>query len=73
MMWQQIWFVVNMLFVALLIVFLFSHRSVTLARQEKAEQRIRNAVRIRTILGILTVLAFIGMALSFVMNMKVNG
>lgn len=72
-MWQQIWFVVNMLFVAFLILLLFSHRSVTLARQEKAEQRIRGALRNRSIWAVLTVLAFIGMAFSFVMNMKVNG
>ncbi|GGD70433.1 hypothetical protein [Paenibacillus nasutitermitis] len=72
-MWQQIWFIVNMFFVALLIIFLFSHRSVIQARQEKAEQRIRSAVRKRFVFGVLTVLAFLGMSLSFVMNMKVNG
>ncbi|QYR20034.1 hypothetical protein KZ483_19465 [Paenibacillus sp. sptzw28] len=73
MLWQQIWFVVNMLFVTLVIVFLFVNRALTMARLEKDEARVRRASRKRLIIGILSIIAFIGMVFSFLMNMRVNG
>jgi uncharacterized BrkB/YihY/UPF0761 family membrane protein len=73
MLWQQIWFVVNMLFVTLVIVFLFVNRTLSMARLEKDEARVRQASRIRLMIGILTIIAFIGMVFSFLMNMRVNG
>ncbi|UVI32256.1 hypothetical protein [Paenibacillus spongiae] len=73
MYWQQIWFVLNMIFVALLIMFMFNHRSVTMARQEQDVQRLRSATRMRGIVGILTIVAFIAMITSFLINMRVNG
>ncbi|MBW7473582.1 hypothetical protein K0T92_02335 [Paenibacillus oenotherae] len=72
-MWAQLWFLINMVFVALLIIFLFAHRALTTARQEQNPERIRRLSSIRLIVGILTVAAFVAMAFSFVMNMKVNG
>jgi hypothetical protein len=68
--WQQIWFVVNIVFVGLLIGFLFAHRSVTMADGQKDGERKRRAAKIRMVLGILTVLAFIAMAASFLASMR---
>ncbi|MBB3109147.1 heme/copper-type cytochrome/quinol oxidase subunit 2 [Paenibacillus phyllosphaerae] len=72
-MWQQSWFLINMAFVALVIFYMFAHRSVTMAKMEGAQDQLRKALLKRRIAGILTIIAFIGMAGSFVMNMKVNG
>lgn len=72
MFWQQMWFLTNMVFVAMLIVLLFVHRAVTLARLQKDAERIKRSVRVRTIIGIIVVLAFIAMAVFFLINMRVN-
>jgi uncharacterized membrane protein len=69
-MWQQIWFVVNIVFVGLLIGFLFAHRSVTMAEQQKDGNRRRSAAKSRLVLGILTILAFVAMAVSFLASMR---
>ncbi|MCQ6558189.1 hypothetical protein [Paenibacillus mendelii] len=73
MYWQQIWFLVNMVFVALLITFMFTHRSVSMARLEQNEQKVKSAVRVRNTIGIITIIAFLAMIASFLMNMRVNG
>jgi len=72
-MWQQIWFIINMGFVALLITFLFVHRSVTLARLAQDAEQLRKAKRLRLILGVLTIVALSAMVFSFLMNMHLNG
>ncbi|SDW34236.1 hypothetical protein [Paenibacillus sp. CF384] len=72
-MWQQLWFLTNMVFVTLAIVFLFVHRSVTLAKQQPDVRRIMKAKKVRMVVGIFTILAFIGMASLFLINMRVNG
>lgn len=68
----QIWFAINVVFVALLIIFLFTHRAVTMARMEKNAELIRRKSRVRLIFGILTIVAFVAMVSSFVYHMKVN-
>ncbi|WP_308639009.1 hypothetical protein [Paenibacillus silvisoli] len=72
-MWQQLWFVTNMAFVALVIFYLFLHRSVTTARQEQDAQRLAAMKRGRMLIGVLAVIAFILMASCFLINMRVNG
>ncbi|MFC5651593.1 hypothetical protein ACFPYJ_21230 [Paenibacillus solisilvae] len=72
MFWQQMWFLTNMLFVILLIVLLFVHRSVTMASLQQDADRTERAKRIRMIISIATVLAFIAMAILFLVNMRVN-
>lgn len=72
MFWQQMWFLTNMLFVTLLIVLLFVHRSVTMARVQQDANRTKRALRIRMVIGVATVLAFIAMAVLFLVNMRVN-
>lgn len=72
MIWQQMWFLTNMVFVAMLIVFLFVHHSVTQARFQQDADRLKRSLRLRAIIGSITVLAFITMALFFLVNMRVN-
>lgn len=72
MFWQQMWFLTNMLFVTLLIVLLFVHRSVTMAHLNKDADRTKRVLRIRLIISVATVLAFIAMAILFLINMRVN-
>lgn len=68
----QIWFAINVVFVALLIIFMFTHRAVTMARLENNAELVRRKTKIRLIFGILTIVAFAAMVLSFVYHMKVN-
>ncbi|RAP76513.1 hypothetical protein [Paenibacillus montanisoli] len=71
-MWQQLWFVTNMAFVTLVIVYLFLHRSVTTASQEQDAGKLAKAKRARSIAGVIGLVAFILMALFFLINMRVN-
>ncbi|MFC4103861.1 hypothetical protein [Paenibacillus xanthanilyticus] len=72
-MWQQIWFLVNLAFVALLIFYMFAHRTVATRRLEGQPEPLRKAILTRNIAGILTAVAFVCMAASFLINMRVNG
>ncbi|AZN40597.1 hypothetical protein [Paenibacillus albus] len=72
-MWQQLWFLTNMVFVTLAIVYLFVHRSVTQARLENDALKLTRARKVRVVVGIFTVVAFIAMASLFLVNMRVNG
>ncbi|WP_274651784.1 hypothetical protein [Paenibacillus humicola] len=71
-MWQQIWFVVNFVFVALLIVFMFAHRAVITARQQGDPQRLLRASRTRLAVGVLCAAAFAAMAASFLIAMRMG-
>ncbi|SEN16686.1 hypothetical protein [Paenibacillus sp. OV219] len=73
MMWQQLWFLTNMVFVTLAIVFLFIHRSVTQARNENDALKVSRMRKARAVIGIFTVIAFVVMASFFLVNMRVNG
>ncbi|PWW05687.1 hypothetical protein DFQ01_104249 [Paenibacillus cellulosilyticus] len=73
-MWSGIWFFTNILFVVSAITFLFAHRSVTEGRRmEVGQARLSASIRFRRTIGILAIVMFAAMALSFVINMKVNG
>ncbi|MBP3964333.1 MULTISPECIES: hypothetical protein [Paenibacillus] len=72
-MWQQLWFLTNMVFVTLAIVFLFVHRSVTLAKEQSDQMKLAKAKRVRMIVAIFTSIAFVVMATFFLINMRVNG
>ena len=53
MFWQQLWFLSNMVFVTLAIVFLFMHRSVTAARQEADAPLVAKRKKTRLAFGLL--------------------
>ncbi|MBD3918663.1 hypothetical protein H8B09_07875 [Paenibacillus sp. PR3] len=73
-MWSGIWFITNILFVVSIIAFLFAHRTVTEGRRmEVGAVRLAASIRVRTMFGIVSIVMFAAMALSFVINMKVNG
>lgn len=73
-MWTGIWFLTNIVFVICAIAFLFAHRSVTEARRVEAPSaEVDKFVRRRSVLGVSTIVMFIVMASSFMMNMKING
>lgn len=74
MFWTAVWFIVNMLFVASIIVFLFMHRFVTQERLQGASaDRIQTLTRRRTIMAVVCIITFVAMCASFIINMKVNG
>ncbi|CAM3118511.1 hypothetical protein PALU110988_02500 [Paenibacillus lupini] len=74
MMWTAIWFVVNMLFVASVITLLFMHRFVTEAAMDPAGvQRLAVAKRRRKIVSFVSLLLFLAMCASFLINMRLNG
>ncbi|RIX54162.1 hypothetical protein D3P08_07935 [Paenibacillus nanensis] len=74
MFWTVIWFVVNTLFVAAAIAFLFMHRAVTLEKQQgSSAERLKTLVKRRNVTAVLSILLFIAMCASFVVNMKING
>ncbi|WP_219836411.1 hypothetical protein [Paenibacillus sp. R14(2021)] len=72
MFWQQLWFLSNMVFVTLAIVYLFVHRSVTLARAEQDAERLAREKRKRLTFAVLSIASFIIMVLFFLINMRVN-
>ncbi|REK77370.1 hypothetical protein [Paenibacillus paeoniae] len=72
--WTAVWFITNMLFVASIITFLFMHRFVTQSQLQGAgAERIGTLKRRRTFMAIISMVTFIAMCASFVINMKVNG
>ncbi|MBM7564341.1 hypothetical protein [Paenibacillus sacheonensis] len=72
MFWQQLWFLSNMVFVTLAIVYLFVHRAVTLARQERDAERLAKKKKLRLTFALVTVASFIVMVTFFLINMRVN-
>ncbi|SFF01404.1 hypothetical protein SAMN05216378_4739 [Paenibacillus catalpae] len=74
MMWTAIWFVVNMFFVASVITLLFMHRSVAEAAQDPAGvQRHAAAKKRRKFVSVLSLVLFLAMCASFLINMRLNG
>ncbi|MCM3627318.1 hypothetical protein M3194_08070 [Paenibacillus glycanilyticus] len=74
MMWTAIWFVINMFFVASVITLLFMHRSVTEAVQDPAgAARLAAAKKRRKVVSILSLVLFLAMCASFLINMRLNG
>ncbi|QHW30312.1 hypothetical protein GZH47_05265 [Paenibacillus rhizovicinus] len=72
MFWQQLWFLSNMVFVALLIVYLFMHRAVTLARQEQNAVLLAKKLKVRMTFAFITIASFLVMISFFLINMRVN-
>ncbi|MBD2847264.1 hypothetical protein IDH44_18855 [Paenibacillus sp. IB182496] len=71
---QILWFSLNLVFVAVLITALFSHRAVGEAeRRGEAQSRLHRLRRIRLGLGMLAGLLFVLMAVSFLADMRING
>ncbi|CAM3962633.1 hypothetical protein L1N85_03430 [Paenibacillus alkaliterrae] len=74
MFWTFIWFLVNMLFVASIITYLFMHRSYTEKRRLSNDAELLNRLnRRRRLAGALSIILFIAMAASFMINMRLNG
>jgi len=74
MFWTGVWFVVNMFFVASVIVYLFMRRAYAMAEQQGADAARMKVLKVRCKwTGISAILLFGGMAASFVTNMAVNG
>ncbi|KQO17531.1 hypothetical protein [Paenibacillus sp. Leaf72] len=74
MFWTAVWFIVNMFFVTSLILFLFMQRSYTLAKLESGNgDKLRKAHKIRLTFGIISLILFVAMVASFLINMRLNG
>ncbi|WP_338551866.1 hypothetical protein [Paenibacillus sp. KS-LC4] len=74
MFWTAVWFIVNMFFVASLILFLFMQRSYTLAKLEAgSSDKLRKAHNMRLTFGIISLILFVAMVASFLINMRLNG
>lgn len=74
MLWTAVWFLINILFVVSLIVFLFMHRTVTEAKNQSANSAVvSSALRRRNSIGLLSLLLFVAMCISFLVNMRLNG
>lgn len=74
MVWTIIWFIVNCLFVASLIWFLFMHRAFAMARLQGAEAgKLERLKRVRMGIGIVCGICFALMCASFLINMRLNG
>lgn len=74
MFWTAVWFIVNLFFVASVIVFLFMHRAYAMGKQQGADMSKLAQLNLRRRwAGIGAVLLFVAMSASFVINMAVNG
>ncbi|OMF34228.1 hypothetical protein BK133_12980 [Paenibacillus sp. FSL H8-0548] len=74
MTWTIIWFFVNMLFVVSVITYMFMHRSYMETRRQSSDKglitRLNNR---RKLIGVLSIVLFVAMSASFMINMKLNG
>ncbi|MBH5318092.1 hypothetical protein I6N90_09760 [Paenibacillus sp. GSMTC-2017] len=74
MFWTAVWFVVNMIFVTSAIVTLFMQRAYTEGKSNGANPERLQVLKFRRQLFIIvTVILFVAMCASFVINMKING
>lgn len=74
MVWTVIWFIMNCLFVASLIAFLFAHRAFAMARHQGEDaDKLRRLKRVRMSIGIVSAICFALMCASFITNMRLNG
>jgi len=72
--WTLVWFLVNMVFVASFIFFLFRHRAYTQAKLQGAdEEQVRELKRFSNWSAIVSVLLFLITTGIFIVNMKLNG
>lgn len=74
MFWTFIWFLVNILFVVSMITYLFMQRSYTeTKRQSNDSELIARLDRRRKLVGGLSIVLFLAMAASLMINMRLNG
>ncbi|HTG71691.1 MAG TPA: hypothetical protein VL921_20700 [Candidatus Udaeobacter sp.] len=74
MFWTIIWFFVNMLFVVSIITYLFMHRSYTETKRQSGDfALIKRLNARRKLVGVLSIVLFVAMAASFMINMRLNG
>ncbi|MDQ8736661.1 hypothetical protein [Paenibacillus sp. LHD-38] len=74
MTWTLIWFVVNMLFVVSIITYMFMHRSYAEAKRQSNDSELLKRLNTRRLLvGILSIVLFLAMSASFMINMRLNG
>ncbi|NIK77436.1 hypothetical protein FHS15_002572 [Paenibacillus castaneae] len=74
MLWTVIWFFVNALFVISVITFMFMQRSYSETKNVKNDaDLIKRLDRRRKLVGGLSILLFVAMAASFMINMRLNG
>ncbi|RCW51240.1 hypothetical protein [Paenibacillus prosopidis] len=74
MFWTFIWFLINILFVVSMIAYLFMQRSYTeTKRQSNDPELIARLDRRRKLVGGLSILFFLAMAASLMINMRLNG
>lgn len=74
MFWTMTWFFVNMLFVVTIITYLFLHRSYTETKRLSGDSAlIKRLDARRKLVGVLSIVLFVAMSVSFVINMRLNG
>ncbi|WP_138753382.1 hypothetical protein [Paenibacillus sinopodophylli] len=74
MTWTLIWFVVNIFFVVSVVTYMFIHRSYTEARRQSNDAAlVRRLNAMRMLVGILSIVLFVAMSASFMVNMRLNG
>ncbi|MUT66721.1 hypothetical protein [Paenibacillus sp. NEAU-GSW1] len=73
MQWTAIWFLINILFVVSIIVFLFLQRSVKEQSAGADQDKLQRAKRGRNATAAISVLLFLAMCASFLINMRLNG
>ncbi|WP_139994451.1 MULTISPECIES: hypothetical protein [Paenibacillus] len=74
MTWTIIWFFVNMLFVVSVITYMFVHRSYSETKRQTSDSALIQRLNTRRkLIGILSIVLFLAMSASFMINMKLNG
>ncbi|KRE54263.1 hypothetical protein [Paenibacillus sp. Soil522] len=74
MFWTIVWFFVNMLFVVSIIAYLFMYRSYTETKRQSGDfALIKRLNARRKLVGVLSIVLFVAMAASFMINMRLNG
>lgn len=74
MTWTIIWFFINMLFVVSIISYMFMHRSYSESKRLSNDSALINKLNTRRkLVGIISILLFVAMSASFIINMRLNG
>jgi len=72
--WTIIWFFINMLFVVSIISYMFMHRSYSESKRLSNDSALINKLNTRRkLVGIISILLFVAMSASFMINMRLNG
>ncbi|WP_054024264.1 hypothetical protein [Bacillus sp. FJAT-28004] len=74
MTWTIIWFFINMLFVVSIISYMFMHRSYSESKRLSNDSALIKKLNTRRkLVGIISILLFVAMSASFMINMRLNG